>query len=106
MKLVFPPGLRLIDHKRQELTLVANPTVPQAGRQMFLHLQEMSPDLESVLTEIEEKLLTLKAPDLFDSCVEIGVVVGKKDKAVPRKLRRLILQCVETEEVTSREECE
>lgn len=68
----------------------------------MVEVQEMSSDWESLLTEIEEKLLTFKAPDLLDLCGVIGVAVGEKDKAVPRRLRRLILQYVETEEVASR----
>jgi len=68
------------------------------------NVQKMSPDWESTMAEIEEKLLTLKAPELNDVCSELSLTVDGCDKDVPRKLRRQILQYVEGKDVISRED--
>lgn len=59
------------------------------------NVQEMSSDWESTVAEIEEKLVTLKAPDLNDVCTGLSLTVDRRDKDVPRKLRRQILQYIE-----------
>ena len=64
----------------------------------------MSPEWESVVAEIEEKLLTLKAPDLNDVCAALSITVQERDKDLPRKLRRLILQYIEGEDIISLED--
>ena len=64
----------------------------------------MSLAWESVLAEIEEKLLTLSAPRLNDVCEALSVIVKESDKDLPRKLRRLILEYLESEDVTSQED--
>ena len=51
------------------------------------NVQEMSSDWESTVAEIEEKLLTLKAPDLNDVCAGLGLTVDRRERDVPRKLR-------------------
>lgn len=51
-----------------------------------------------------EKLLTLKAPDLNDVCAALGLTVEERDKDLPRKLRRLILQYIEGEDIISLED--
>lgn len=53
------------------------------------------------MVEIEEKLLTLLAPQLNDVC---AVKVNESERDLPRKLRRLILQCLEGNDVTSMED--
>ncbi len=67
-------------------------------------LQQMSSEWESIVAEIEEKLLTLKAPDLNDVCEALSLTVDERDQDVPRKLRRLIIQYIEGEEIISRED--
>ena len=68
------------------------------------NVQEMSSDWESTVAEIEEKLVTLKAPDLNDVCTGLSLTVDRRDKDVPRKLRRHILQYIEGDDVISRED--
>lgn len=67
-------------------------------------LQQMSPEWESIVAEIEEKLLTLKAPDLNDVCAALSLTVDERDKDSSRKLRRLVLQYIEGEGIISRED--
>lgn len=67
-------------------------------------VQQMSPDWEQLLEEIEEKLLTLLAPDLNEICAALSLAVDESEKDLPRKLRRRILQYLEGEDVTARED--
>ena len=64
----------------------------------------MSAAWESLVAEIEEKLLTLSAPELTDVCSTLNVTVDESDRDLPRKLRRLILQHVESKDVTGLED--
>lgn len=64
----------------------------------------MSSEWENVVAEIEEKLLTLSASELNDICAALSLTVDMSERDLPRKLRRRILQYVEGEEVTSRED--
>lgn len=57
-------------------------------------LQQLSSEWESIVAEIEEKLLTLKAPELNDVYAALGITVDEHYKGLPRKLRRLILQYI------------
>lgn len=66
--------------------------------------QQMSSVWESVVAEIEEKLLTLKASDLNELCATLSLTIHKDDTDIPRKLRRQILQFIEGEDVISRED--
>lgn len=59
---------------------------------------------ESVMEEIEEKLLTLSAPELSDICTVLGLAVDESYRDLPRRLRRIILQYLEGDEVTSLED--
>lgn len=52
----------------------------------------------------KEKLLTLSTPQLNDICVTLSVEVNESERDLPRKLRRLILQCLEGKDVTSLED--
>ena len=63
----------------------------------------MSSNWESTVAKIEEKLPTLKAPDLNNVCAGLGLTVDRRDKDVC-KLRRQILQYIEREDVMSRED--
>ncbi len=64
----------------------------------------MSPEWEMIVAEIEEKLLTLKTPELNTVCSALSLEVDKRDRDLPRKLRRLILQHVEGKDLTSQED--
>lgn len=64
----------------------------------------MSSEWEKVVEEIEEKLLTLSAPDLNDICAALSLAEDKNEKDSPRMLRRCILQYLEGEDITSRED--
>lgn len=65
--------------------------------------QQMSPEWEKLLEEIEEKLITLPCLELVDLCTSLEISVNE-DKDSPRKLRRLILQHLEGEDVTALED--
>ncbi|CAI5672713.1 unnamed protein product [Oreochromis niloticus] len=67
-------------------------------------VQQMSPGWEQLLEEIEEKLLTLLAPDLNEICAALSLAVDESEKDLPRKLRRRVLQYLEGEDVTARED--
>lgn len=56
------------------------------------------------MEQIEEKLHTLSAPELNEVCAALDLVVDESDRDLPRKLRRLILQCLEGKDVTSLED--
>lgn len=64
----------------------------------------MSLEWESVVTEIEEKLLALKEPDLNNVCAALDLRVEEHNKNLPRKLRRLILQFLKGGDIISKED--
>ncbi len=64
----------------------------------------MSSEWENVVSEIEEKLLTLSASELNDICAALNLIVDKSERDLPCKLRRRILQFLEGEDVTSQED--
>ncbi len=65
---------------------------------------QMSSEWENVVSEIEEKLLTLSASELNEICEALNLIVDKSERDLPRKLRRRILQFLEGEDVTSQED--
>lgn len=67
-------------------------------------VQQMSSEWETLVVDIEEKLLTLTAPELNHICRALSLTVEKNDKDLPRKLRRHILQYLEGEDVISQED--
>lgn len=65
----------------------------------------MSSGWEDMLEIIEEKLITLPVLRLVELCTEtLRIAINDKDKDSPRKLRRLILQHLEGDDVTSLED--
>lgn len=67
-------------------------------------VQQMSSEWETLVAEIEEKLLTLTASNLNDICWALSLTVETSEKDLPRKLRRNILQYLEGEDVISQED--
>ena len=66
--------------------------------------QTKSSDWDCVLDEIEEKLLTLSAVELYDVCIALSLTIDERDKDSPRKLRRLIIQYLESDDVNKLED--
>lgn len=56
------------------------------------------------MAKIQEKLLTLLAQELNDIWKTLRVTVDESNRDLPRELRRCILQYLEEEDVTSRED--
>lgn len=71
---------------------------------MSMASRKMSVTWESTLGQIEEKLLTLPAVELCDLCTMLELPISEEDKHLPRKMRRIILQYLEGEDVISLED--
>lgn len=67
-------------------------------------VQLLSSDWERGVSEIEEKLLTLSGPDLNYICPALDLAVDQNEMGSARIMRRHILQFVEGDAVTSRED--
>lgn len=114
--MVFPPGLRVFffiakmdierrgTAKKPLTASVPESKVVKVKASIMAETGLMSPDWESLLAEIEETLLTLSAPELTDICETLSINVNESDKDLPRKLRRLILQHLEGDDVTKLED--
>ncbi len=60
--------------------------------------------IATVLAEAERKLVTLSVTDLSAVCEELGLRPSEEVKSSCRLLRRLILNCLEIEKITSLED--